>query len=411
MTGKIRLQSPLRTFVYTDHILMFATAIALVTTVLTCAGIGYYLVAFWGVWSYQNSRWKKMPDYCPSVSILKPVKGVDPGMYESFVSHCRQEYPGEYELIFGVGSVDDPAVEAVQRLQQEFPSHQIRLVLCPQQLGPNGKVSNLVQMLPHAQYSHILINDSDIRVSPLYLQRVMAHFQMPRKPNAKVGMVTALYRGKAHQSIGSKMEALGIATDFISGVLTARALEGGIHFGLGSTLAVSLEALASIGGLQPLVEYLGDDYELGSRIAKQGYEVILTNEVVETSVPAYSFGAFLDHQLRWSRNIRDSRKAGYWGMIFTFGLPWAVFNVISSGLSPLSIWLFSLALLARTSLALLAGVIVVQDYQVLRDLWLLLPRDLVALGLWVWSFASNSISWRGETFLLKDGKLIKQTPA
>ncbi len=386
---------------------MFASAIALVTTILTVMGIGFYLVAFWGAWSFQRTRWKKLPDYAPPVSILKPLKGLDPGMYESFASHCQQEYAGEYELIFGVSSLEDPSVPAVEQLQREFPRHSIRLVLCPQSLGPNGKVSSLIQMLPHARYGHILINDSDIKVSAHYLQRVMAQFQMPLRKRRPVGMVTVLYRGKAHKTLGSKMEALGIATDFISGVLTARALEGGIHFGLGSTLAVSPEALQAIGGLSSLVEYLADDYELGVRVARAGFEVALSSEVVETSVPAYNFQAFLQHQLRWCRSIRDSRKLGYIGLAFTFGLPWALFNIIASGFSPFSIWLFSLALLARISLAVMAGVVVVGDYQVLRDLWLILFRDLAALGLWIWSFADNTISWRGEMFSLKDGKLMK----
>lgn len=386
---------------------MFATTIALITTVLTVAGIGYYLVAFWGAWSFQRSRWKKLPEFYPSVSILKPVKGLDPGMYESFASHCRQEFSGAYELIFGVSSLDDPAVPAVERLQREFPQQAIQLVLCPEKLGPNGKVSNLIQMAAHAKYNHILINDSDIHVTPHYLRRIMGYFQMPQRKDGKVGLVTALYRGRAHRTIGSKMEALGIATDFISGVLTARALEGGIRFGLGSTLAVSTEALEAAGGLDVLVEYLADDYELGVRVAQAGYEVALSSEVVETSVPEYSFSAFLDHQLRWSRSIRESRKWGYIGLAFSYGLAWAVLNLIASGLSPLSIWLFSLALLARMSLALLSGVVVVHDYQVLRDLWLLIPRDLVALGVWVWSFASNNIVWRGEVFTVKNGKLVK----
>lgn len=386
---------------------MFATAIASITAALTTAGIGYYLVALWASWSYQRTRWRQLPDSHPPVSILKPMKGMDPGMYESLVSHCRQEYAGEYELIFGVGSLEDPAVSAVEQLQREFSNLPIRLVLCSQSLGPNGKVSTLMQMLPHARYGHILINDSDINVSPYYLRRVMAQFQVPKQKGKPVGMVTVLYRGQAHKTIGSKMEALGISTDFISGVLTARALEGGIHFGLGSTLAVSPEALQAIGGLGSIVEYLADDYELGAQISRAGFEVALSSEVVETSIPAYSFSAFLQHQLRWSRSIRDSRKMGYLGLAFTFGLPWAVLNIIASGLSPTSIWLFSLALLARISLALMTGAIVVRDYQVLRDMWLLLPRDLVALVLWVWSFADNTVTWRGEVFALKDGKLAK----
>ena len=159
------------------------------------------------------------------------------------------------------------------QLKEEFPEHDIRLIQCPEVLGTNGKVSNLVQMLKQARHPYVLINDSDILVSPHYLRRVMSGFAAKTRTPRRVGMVTAPYRGRAHQTVGSKMEALGIATDFIAGVLTARKLEGGIRFGLGSTLALSREALDATGGLAPLVDYLADDYELGARVWKAGFDV------------------------------------------------------------------------------------------------------------------------------------------
>jgi ceramide glucosyltransferase len=280
-------------------------------------------------------------------------------------------------------------------------------------LGANGKVSNLVQMLAHARHPYIVINDSDIVVSPCYLANVMDGFAPSPGRDRSVGMVTAPYRGRAHglprrqPTLGSRMEALGISTDFIPGVLTARRIEGGIHFGLGSTLAVSREALDRIGGLAPLVDYLADDYELGARIAAAGYAVELSSEVVETWVPPYNATGFFQHQLRWSRSTRDSRRWGYAGLVFTFGLPWAFFNLIASGLSLESIALFVLALLVRVALALVVGVGILRDMQVLRDLLLLLPRDLIALFLWAWSFAGDTVTWRGERFLLKKGKLSR----
>jgi ceramide glucosyltransferase len=350
-----------------------------------------------------------LPDFQPGVSILKPVKGLDPEMYASFASHCQQQYQGPYEILFGVSSMAYPAVAAIEKLTAEFPQRTIRLVLCPQLLGANGKVSNLVQMLGSAQYEYILINDSDIKVSPLYLRRIMGCFQMPKRRGGRVGLVTALYRGQANQSIGSRMEALGIATDFIAGVLTARQIEDGIRFGLGSTLAVSRRALEAIGGLEPLVDYLADDYELGARVWRSGFELVLSGEVVETFLPQYRFGQFLAHQIRWSRSTRFSRKLGYTGMVFTYGLPWALCNLIASGASLSSIALLSLTLLARVALALSVGVGVLGDGQVLRDLWLLAPRDVVALGIWIWSFAGNTVAWRGQHFSLKDGKMSRLT--
>src|SRR5262249_49685026 len=161
-----------------------------------------------------------------------------------------------------------PAAETVRRLAAEYPEHPVRLVLCPEVLGTNRKVSSLIGMLPEARYGHLLINDSDIGVPPDYLRRVMAEFGDPR-----VGMATALHRGLAGKALGSKLEAVGVSGEFMPGVLTARFSEGGVHFALGSTLALDRKALAAIGGLEPLLDYLADDFELGARVSRAGFKV------------------------------------------------------------------------------------------------------------------------------------------
>ncbi len=214
------------------------------------------------------------------VSILKPLKGTDPDVYESFRSHCLQDYP-EYEIIFGVSDPHDPAVASVQQLQREFPDHAIRLVVSPNILGANVKVSNLEQMLTSARFEHLIVNDSDIRVERDYLRRVIVPLA-----DERVGMVTCLYRGIAVSTFGSKLESLGISTDFCAGVLVAKQLEGGLRFGLGSTLAFRRTDLERIGGFLSIVDFLADDYELGRRIAALGLEVQLSDVVVETHLPS-----------------------------------------------------------------------------------------------------------------------------
>jgi ceramide glucosyltransferase len=222
-----------------------------------------------------------------------------------------------------------------------------------------------------------------------------------------VGLVTALYRGRAHGTLGSRLEALGIATDFIPGVLLSKLLEGGMHYGLGSTLAVRRDALEKAGGLLGLVDQLADDYEMGVRVANAGYRVVLSAEVVETNVPAYDWRGFVDHQLRWLRTVRDARPAGYVGLIFTHGIAWALLNVLASGLSPVSLWLLGLSFFLRLAQAMMVGAEVLGDHDVLPNLWLLPIRDVVAMGLWVAGFAGDTIVWRGERFALKNGKLVK----
>jgi ceramide glucosyltransferase len=382
-----------------------AIAIEAVLVLLTLAGLAYLLLALLGARDFSHS-WRRRVDsgFAPDVSILKPVKGVDPRMYAGLVSHCRQVYAGRFELVFGVGSLDDPAVAEIERLKVEFSECAIRLVECRERLGTSGKVSNLVQMLREARYEYVLVNDSDIAVSSRYLTRVMSCFA-----DARVGMVTAPYVGRtsADRTVWSRLEALGISTDFFPGVLTARKLESGIRFGLGSTLAMSRVALAKSGGLEPLVESLADDYEMGARIAAAGYRVELCPEVVETTVPAYSFRGFWDHQIRWARTVRDSRKLGYIGLGTTYALPWAVMACVASGFELWSFTLLSVVLLARVAVALSVGVGVLRDGQVLRDIWLLPLRDFFGLLFWVWSFADDTIVWRGERFRLKDGRLTR----
>lgn len=394
---------------------MLANCIEGLTALLALAGIVYMALVLWGARDFHRTCCGRRSEgsFAPDVSILKPVKGIDQHMYAGFVSHCRQKYTGRYEILFGVSSLSDPAVAEIERLRAEFPAIAIRLLECTRRLGTSGKVSNLVQMLEAAQYEHVVINDSDILVSPHYLTRIMNCFASPAQPQEKgVGLVTAPYVGLTPTKgagLWSKLEALGISTDFFAGVLTARKLEGGIRFGLGSTLATTKGVLTQTGGLEPLVEYLADDYEMGVRIADAGYRVELVDEVVETAVPAYSLQGFVDHQLRWARSTRDSRKLGYVGLGITFCVPWAIFACIASGFALWSFTLLSLALLARVAVALSVGVGVLRDGQVLRDLWLLPLRDFFAFGFWLWSFAGDTVVWRGEQFHLHDGRLSRPT--
>jgi len=371
-----------------------------VLALLALCGVGYYCLCIYGAHRFVKSRRTKAPECSPPVSFLKPLRGSDREMYESFRSHCLQDYAGEWEFVFGVMEADDPAVADVERLRREFPEKSIKLVICPQKLGTNLKVSNLIQMLPHARYEHIIINDSDIRVAPDYLRKVMAPFA-----DANVGMVTAMYRGVAGRTLGSKLEAIGISTDFHAGALAAQVIEGGIHFAFGSTLAFRREALQAIGGLEPLVDYLADDYELGYRISGKKFRVVLASTVVDTFLPDYSLRDFADHQLRWGRSTRDSRPAGYMGMVLTFGVPWALLAVIVSWGGTWSLGLLGLALAARYGVVWSVGWKVIRDGQ-LKRLWLLVPvRDLAALVLWVLSLSGRTIVWRGDEFRLDKGRL------
>jgi len=383
-----------------------AKIIEIIAVLGAFSSVSYYALCLWSAAGFLRERKAAGEGTCstqfvPPVSILKPLKGTDPEMYESFRSHCLQDY-SEYELIFGVSDPRDPAAELVERLKKEFPQRLIHLIFCPKNLGTNTKVSNLAQMLAVARYEYLIVNDSDIRVEPDYLRRVVAPLADP-----KVGMVTCLYRSVAGPTLGSRLESIGISSDFSAGVLAARQLERGIRFGLGSTLAFRRRDLEAIGGFEALADYLADDYEIGSRIAARGLEVKLSEVVVETFLPPYTLREFVDHQLRWARSVRDSRPWGSVGLGLTFGLPWALLALVFS-LGAAWAWELLAAVAAmRVAVALVIGSLVLQDRQVLRWLGLLPLRDVVALLVWLVSFTGHTVSWRGDSFELKKGKLVR----
>jgi ceramide glucosyltransferase len=365
------------------------------------SGIVYYALCLWSAARFVQARKAvdKSVQAAQAVSILKPLRGTDPEMYESFRSHCLQDHP-EYEIIFGVSDASDPAIQLVQQLKEEFPQRPIRLMVCPERLGSNTKVSNLTQMARQARHEYIIVNDSDIRVEPDYLRRVLAPLTDP-----EVGLVTCLYRGIANATLGSRLESLGISTDFAAGVLVAQTVENGVRFGLGSTLAFRRRDLQAIGGFEALVEYLADDYQMGRRIAALGLKVKLSDVVVDTFLPRYTLRGFFDHQLRWARTVRDSRFWGYVGLGLTFGLPWALLALIFS-LGAAWAWaLLACTAVMRFAVAIVFGKYVLKDRQAMRSLALIPVRDLVAMLVWIVSFAGHRIVWRGDHFSLQNGKL------
>src|SRR5438067_9570686 len=385
------------------HIFEF---LKIVFVLAAIASIFYYVLCMWSAAAMlreqktAGNRVYPTPTL-PGISIFKPLKGTDPEMYDSFRDDCVQDY-AVYEINFGVSEADDPELELVKRLTQEFPQHAIRMLVCEQKLGANIKVSNLAQMAREAKYDILVVSDSDIRVPSDYLRRVVAPLS-----DSNVGLVTCLYRGVASGTLGSRLESLGISTDFIPGVLAARAIEGGIRFGLGSTLAFRRRDLQAIGGFESFADYLADDYELGKRIAAVGKEVKISDVIVETFLPRYEMSEFLQHQLRWARTVRDARPWGYVGLGLTFGLPWALLAV-AAALGASWTWVLLIAVLTmRLGVTFVVGWRVLRDRQAITMIPLLPARDIVALLVWLVSFAGHTVIWRGDRFELKKGKLTR----
>jgi ceramide glucosyltransferase len=381
------------------------TSLLIIFALLTLGAAVFHLLAIIAAIKFKRQR---LPASAPPLafSILKPLKGADVGMYEAFRSHCTQDYSGDYELIFGVSDANDNAIPLVRRLQQQFPARRIELVICEQDLGPNRKVSNLEQMLPHARHPYLLVNDGDIFAPSHYLSTIARAFAS----RERVGMVTSVYRGQGTGSLTSRLECLGIAADFMPGAVVAPLVEGGVHFAMGSTMAMDRRALEDIGGFHSVIDYLADDYQLAHRMTERGWTALMPDLVVATGVPDYSWKEFFAHQLRWGRTIRASRPGGYAGLAATFLLPWSALLLVSScaaGYTANGIAQFIAALGLRFFFVELYARWLLQDNAALSWLWLLPLRDAITPIVWAGSIFGNTIVWRGQKFRLRKGKLAR----
>ena len=391
----------------------FPSAIMVIRWAILALALGplcYYLVGIYSAWRFFRvahgaARRESSPsgETAPPISVLKPLRGLDPNAYENFASFCRQEYP-EFEILFAVSDAADLAVPVVQKLIVDFPERHIRLLIVEDRLGPNSKVSNLCRLAREARHDLLVITDSDVRVELGYLRSVAAMFRDP-----SVGGVTALYRGNDNLQWVAAMDCVGSSAVFCGAALVARELEG-LKFMMGSTMATTKQRLAEIGGFEAMVDLHSDDYELGRRIAALGYRIELLPGPVQMAFPSQTLGEYLRHELRWAIGIRNIRPGGHFGMLFTHGLPWAIAAACVAPSPAVGATYLGAYFALRFAMAWTVGVWGLRDPVLRRRFWLLPVRDLFSFFVWLASFGMNRIEWRGSAFTLSKGRMIPVTP-
>ena len=374
----------------------------LTVLVLAAGPLVYYLLSLYCTVEYFLVLRRSPPrddSFAPPVSILKPVRGVDPEAYENFASYCRLDYP-EYELVFAMADPHDPVIPVIEKLQRDFPDRSIRFVTDVPRVGENNKVNSLCKLVKEARYELLAMTDSDVRVSRDYLHEVVAPFA-----DRRVGAVTCFYRCAGGDTLAADLDMLGMCVDSVPSALVARRLEGNVQFAFGWTMATTKERLAEIGGWEAMANHHSDDFELGNRISSKGHRVEVMREPVWMVFPRERFGDFLRHELRWSIGLRNVRPAGYAGMIFTHGLPWAVLAAVvaaASGWTGIAAAFVAAYLALRVGLAYAAGVWGLQDRNIASKLWLTPVRDAISAAVWFAGFFTNRITWRGLEFRVRN---------
>jgi ceramide glucosyltransferase len=333
----------------------------------------------------------------PGVSVLKPLHGDEPGLFENLNSFCTQDYPGRMQVVFGVQDTSDAAVAVVKRLQNIQAARDLDLVIETKVHGLNRKVSNLVNMAPRIQHDVVVIADSDMRVDPNYLSRVIAALDEPG-----VGAVTCLYYGVPVTSIWAGLSALAINAHFLPSVVFGLAL-GLARPCFGSTLALRRQTLGAIGGFKAFVNCLADDYAMGEALRSRGCTISIPPFAIAHMCTLSSPRDFWHHELRWARTIKSIDPVGYAGSIVAHPLPWAL---IAALLGAGSIALVPAIAIAVASIVCRMALLrqVERAYALPpQAYWLVPARDLLSFILFVVSFVGRSVSWKGYRYRIVAG--------
>ena len=367
---------------------------------LLCIALVYYLFSVHAAWCF--FRPSATPSTAlPPVTILKPLKGAPPDLYDSLASFCRLDYP-TFQILCGVRDPNDPAAAIVTKMQHDFPQCDITLVVAPSVIGTNYKVSTLHHLTPQMKYDYLVITDSDVCVEPDYLQTII-----PPLTPTETGLVTCVYRGGSGQPLPALLESLMINTTFTTQVVVASQVERPAY-AFGATIALKRVCLDAIGGFARLSDYLADDYYLGYFIRQAGYRLRVLPIVVETRPDAGSLRGLFYHQLRWARTQRNCRPGGYISTVVTFGTVWASVGLLcfwsSAEMTVLALSVIGVRLLT----AALMNIVFLQSTLPRPAILLTLLTDLLSFVVWCASLWGNTVRWREYTFRLqKDGRMVR----
>lgn len=362
----------------------------------------YYSIALFSAWHFfRRSGGSASPtsSFTPPVSVLKPVRGLDPDAYDNFASFCRQNYP-EYEIVFCVGDRSDPVLPIIEKVIADFPDHAIRVLFGTGREATNDKVAKLARLAKEARYETLVINDSDVRAEPEYLRTVVAPLADP-----KVGAVTCFYTPTDEKTLVQRLQTVGMYSDFYPGIVVAWQLDG-VKFALGPTIATSRARLAGFGGYEMIENRPADDLLVGRLIAEQGYEVKLLPYSIRTVADFQSLRDLFLKRLRWIVVMRHMRPWGHFGLIFTLGLPWSLAAVALSPSVAVAAAFVGTYLGMRIAMTLQISSWGLKQPTPWVGLALIPVWDAMAFVIWLASFTRSTIRWRDRDYYIRNGELV-----
>jgi ceramide glucosyltransferase len=366
----------------------------------------YYLLVLASSWEFFRHGPAETTDskFTPPVSILKPIRGLDPEAYENFASFCEQDYPN-YEILFCVGDSDDPVLPVIKQLARNFPERRVRVLFSSGRPGSNDKVVKLSLLADEAQHEVLVISDSDVRVRPDYLRSVVAPLS-----DERVGAATCFYVSATETTFAQQLQTIGMISDFYAGILVAWKLDG-VKFALGPTIATTRTRLAEFGGYRVLENRPADDLLVGRLIAENGHEVRLLPYTVLAVADYQSMKGLLDKRLRWLVVMRHMRPWGHLGLAFTQGLPWSLAAIAIHPSAAVATGFLGAYLVLRVAMTWMIGIWGLRQTKHWKKMALIPVWDATAFLVWLTSFLRERVRWRDGEFYIRDGELVAVIPS
>jgi ceramide glucosyltransferase len=378
------------------------TAAGYLILLVAICPLAYYLIAIYSAWrffSFAPPHRAADSGFTPPVSVLKPLRGLDPDSYENFATFCRQDYP-DYEILFCVGDRDDPVLPVIEKIKRDFPERRIRVLYGSSSAASNDKVSKLVRLVAEAQHEYLVISDSDVRVRPDYLRSMVAPLA-----DEKIGATTCFYVPVEEKTFADRLQSVGMISDFYAGILVARELDG-VKFALGPSIATTRGRLNEFGGYAAIENRPADDLLVGRLIAEHGHEVALLPYRIETVVDYHSMRDLLQKRLRWIVVMRHMRPWGHLGLLLTQGLPWSLAAFAIQPSAMVAVCYLGSYFALRIAVTWMIGVWGLKQRGLWRKMWLVGLWDAVAFLIWLASFSRKNIRWRDSEYRIRDGLLV-----
>jgi ceramide glucosyltransferase len=369
---------------------------------LAIAGSLYSILCMLAVLRFRIQQ-QRPPQYSfpqwPPVTIMKPVRGLEKDQEENFRSACLQDYP-EFQVVFSIQDPDDPVFPLLKKMEEEFGSEKVSVVVDNRQVGANGKINNLLGALPHARYDILVFSDSDVRLRSDYLKAIVAPLADPG-----VSCVCTLYKATRADRWYEKMELLTFNADFIPSVIFSH-VTGSAKFCLGSSMALRRSSLDELGGLETFSDYLVEDYEIGRRLWTSGKKIAVVRYFINLVIDLKNPRHWWNHQIYWDQKTRAAQPSGFFATVLIRSIPFALFFAASRSGDTVGLVILGGAIALRLAAAAIILRWGLQDIEGLKSLALLPLRDIVALVFWFLALAKRTVVWRGLKFNLIHGHLV-----